>query len=58
MQDVFWLGRSRTGKSLAGEVIASRFGFDGYHVDEAFGGRCVASIPLRHPTLTKWSKSS
>ncbi|HEY3103171.1 MAG TPA: hypothetical protein VGJ69_06240 [Pyrinomonadaceae bacterium] len=36
MQDVFWLGRSRTGKSLVCEVIANRFGLDVYHVDEIF----------------------
>jgi hypothetical protein len=57
MQDVFWLGRSRTGKSLACEVIANRFGLDGYHVDEIFEVARQLD-PLPHPALTKWSKSS
>ena len=44
MQDALWLGRSRTGKSLASEVIANHFGLDVYHFDEAFEVRRDASV--------------
>ena len=59
LEDVFWLGGSPcSGKSSISEIIAGRFGLDVYRVDEAFESHAQRFDPLRHPALTKWSKSS
>src|SRR5438876_107802 len=59
LEGVFWLGGSPcAGKSSISEVIARRFGLDVYRVDEAFESHAQRFDPLRHPALTKWSKSS
>lgn len=59
LENVFWLGGSPcAGKSSISEIIASRFGFDVYHVDEAFEVHAQRFDPIRHPTLAKWSASS
>ena len=59
LENVFWLGGSPcAGKSSISEIIASRFGLDVYHVDEAFEAHAQHFDPLRHPALTKWLKSS
>src|SRR6266404_9183592 len=59
LEDVFWLGGSPcAGKSSISEIITSRFGLDVYHVDEPFESHAQRFDPLRHPALTKWSKSS
>jgi 2-phosphoglycerate kinase len=59
LEDVFWLGGSPcSGKSSISESIANRFGLDVYHVDEVFETHARLLDPLRHPALTKWSKSS
>jgi len=59
LENVFWLGGSPcAGKSSISEIIASRFGFDVYHVDEAFDVHAQGFDPIRHPTLTKWLASS
>ena len=58
-EGVFWLGGSPcSGKSSISEIIASRFDLDVYRVDEAFESHAPRFDPLRHPALTKWSKSS
>jgi 2-phosphoglycerate kinase len=59
LEGVFWLGGSPcSGKSSISEIIASRFSLDVYRVDEAFESHAQRFDPLRHPALTKWSKSS
>ena len=59
LENVFWLGGSPcAGKSSISEIIASRFGLDVCHVDETFEAHEQRCDPLRHPALTKWSKSS
>src|SRR5437667_8884473 len=59
LEGVFWLGGSPcAGKSSISEVIARRFGLDVYRVDEAFESHAQRFDPLRHPALTKWSRSS
>ena len=59
LEGVFWLGGSPcAGKSSISEVIARRFGVDVYRVDAAFESHAQRFDPLRHPALTKWSKSS
>src|SRR2546430_1047148 len=59
LEGVFWLGGSPcSGKSSISEIIAGRFGFDVYRVDEAFESHAQSFDPLREPALTKWSKSS
>lgn len=59
LENVFWLGGSPcAGKSSISEIIASRFGLDVYHVDDAFEVHAQRFDPIRHPTLTKWSASS
>jgi len=59
LENVFWLGGSPcAGKSSISEVIASRYDFDFYHVDEAFVAHAQHFDPIRHPALTKWSRSS
>ena len=59
LEGVFWLGGSPcSGKSSISEIIARRFGLDVYRVDEAFESHAQRFDPLRHPALTKWSKSS
>lgn len=59
LEGVFWLGGSScAGKSSISEIIAHRFDLDVYHVDEAFEAHAQRFDPLRHPTLTEWSKSS
>src|SRR3989442_11398999 len=59
LENVFWLGGSPcAGKSSISEIIASRFGLDVYHVDDAFKVHAQCFDPIRHPTLTKWSTSS
>jgi 2-phosphoglycerate kinase len=59
LAEVFWLGGSPcAGKSSISEIIASRFDLDVYHSDEAFEAHAQRLDPLRHPALTKWSKSS
>ena len=51
-------GSPCAGKSLISDLIASRFGLDVYHVDEAFDRHAQDFDPIRHPTLTKWVASS
>ncbi|HKB68557.1 MAG TPA: hypothetical protein VKC61_22035 [Pyrinomonadaceae bacterium] len=59
LEHVFWLGGSPcAGKSSISDVIASRFGLDVYHVDEAFDRQAHEFDPIRHPTLMKWLASS
>ena len=59
LEDVFWLGGSPcSGKSSISEIIASRFGLDVYHVDEAFDLHAQNFDSIRQPTLTKWLASS
>jgi 2-phosphoglycerate kinase len=59
LENVFWLGGSPcAGKSSISEVIASRFGLEVYHVDQAFDVHASRFDTIRHPTLTKWSESS
>jgi 2-phosphoglycerate kinase len=59
LENVFWLGGSPcAGKSSISEIIASRFGLDVYHVDEAFEVHAQRFDPILHPALTKWSASS
>lgn len=59
LERVFWLGGSPcAGKSSISEIIAARFGLDVYHVDEAFAVHELRFDPIRHPALTKWSRSS
>ena len=59
LEGVLWLGGSPcSGKSSISEIIASRFSLDVYRVDEAFESHAQRFDPLRHPALTKWSKSS
>jgi 2-phosphoglycerate kinase len=59
LEGVFWLGGSPcSGKSSISEIISSRFGLDVYRVDEVFESHAQRFDPLRHPALTKWSKSS
>jgi 2-phosphoglycerate kinase len=59
LEGVFWLGGAPcAGKSSISEAIGSRFGLDVYHVDEAFEVHAQRLDPVRHPALTKWSKSS
>src|SRR5262245_45274902 len=59
LEGVFWLGGSPcAGKSSISEIIASRFNLDVYRVDEAFETHAQRFDSLRHPALTKWSKSS
>jgi len=59
LEHVFWLGGSPcAGKSSISEIIASRFGLDVYHVDEAFERHAQNFDPIRHPALTKWLASS
>lgn len=59
LENVFWLGGSPcAGKSSIGEIIASRFGLDVYHVDEAFDRHTQQFDPIHQPTLTKWLASS
>src|SRR5258705_7742104 len=59
LENVFWLGGSPcAGKSSISEIIASRFGLNVYHVDEAFDLQAQNFDPIRHPTLTKWLASS
>ena len=59
LEGVFWLGGSPcAGKSSISEIIASRFGLGLYRVDEAFESHAQRFDPLRHPALTRWSKSS
>jgi 2-phosphoglycerate kinase len=58
-ENLFWLGGSPcAGKSSVGEIIASRFGLDVCHVDEAFDVHAQRFDPTRHPVLTKWLASS
>jgi hypothetical protein len=59
LEQVFWLGGSPcAGKSSISEIIASRFGLDVYHVDQAFDRHAQNFDPIRQPTLTKWLASS
>ena len=59
LENVFWLGGSPcAGKSSISEIIASRFGLDVYHVDEAFEVHAQWFDPVHHPNLTKWLASS
>jgi 2-phosphoglycerate kinase len=59
LENVFWLGGSPcAGKSSISEILASRFGVDVYHVDEAFNLHAQQFDPIRQPTLTKWLASS
>jgi uridine kinase len=59
LEHVFWLGGSPcAGKSSISEIIASRFGLDVYHVDEAFERHAQEFDSTRHPALTKWLASS
>jgi 2-phosphoglycerate kinase len=59
LEHVFWVGGAPcSGKSSISEVIASRFGLDIYHIDEAFELHARHVDPLHHPALTKWAKSS
>ena len=59
LENVFWLGGSPcAGKSSISEIIASRYGLDVYHVDEAFEVHAQRFDPVRQPTLTKWLASS
>ena len=56
---MFWLGGSPcAGKSSIGEILASRFGLDLYHVDEAFESHAQRINPAHQPALTKWNESS
>src|ERR1700674_6046136 len=57
--NVFWLGGSPcAGKSSISEILASRFGLDVYHVDEAFETHLQRVDPVRQPALMKWRESS
>jgi 2-phosphoglycerate kinase len=59
LENVFWLGGSPcAGKSSISEIIASRFGLEVYHADEAFDLHAQNFDPIRQPTLTKWLASS
>ena len=56
---VFWLGGSPcAGKSSISEILASRFGLDVYHVDEAFDFHLQQIDAARQPALMKWQHSS
>ena len=56
---VFWLGGSPcAGKSSISERLASDFGLDIYHVDEAFEIHRPDLNPAHQPTLTRWLASS
>ncbi|MDQ2855653.1 MAG: hypothetical protein M3R68_04950 [Acidobacteriota bacterium] len=59
LENVFWLGGSPcAGKSSLSEIVATRFGLEVYHVDEAFEVHAQRFDRFRHPALTKWSASS
>ncbi len=56
---VFWLGGSPcAGKSSISEKLASDFGLDIYHVDEAFEIHRQDLNLAHQPTLTRWLASS
>jgi hypothetical protein len=56
---VFWLGGPPcAGKSSISEILAGRFKFDVYHVDEAFAAHVPRLDPALHPTLTRWCRPS
>ena len=56
---IFWLGGSPcAGKSSISERLASDFGLDIYHVDEAFEIHRQDLNPAHQPTLTRWLASS
>ena len=56
---IFWLGGSPcSGKSTISEILASRFGLDVYHVDEAFEAHAQSFDPALQPALTRWCASS
>lgn len=59
LEHVFWLGGSPcAGKSSISEVLASSFGIEVYHIDEAFEIHAQRFDLALHPTLTKWYASS
>jgi hypothetical protein len=59
LDGVFWLGGSPcAGKSTVAAVLASRFGLDVYHVDEAFERHTRGLDPSRQPALARWCAAS